>query len=425
MSIQQYSCLETLPVEILHHLCDFLDPQSIVVSFRNTCQRLRAVAKRYDRYTLNLDLIPPCNFRLLCRLIDSKNVKSLTFSHEHELFHQPKLFKSLFRATAFIRLRSLTLIAMKESRLRDILRRVNISSLVSFSLHIGKSDGRCKNTTAVYISAMLARSKLRKLVLNTRPDLIRNIDWPEKCTVTSLTIGAWIEFHQFSYILRYLPELRTLVTSSCSMENQFQTEFAPARTVGALSINDLNMTIDKLERILRLTPCLTYLKLIGSGNFLDGHRWEQFIQTNLTLLKEFIFLFKTGQTDEVKHPDIDLIIGAFQTDFWMNLKKWFVTCEYDINRPEEIIVYSIPLCVCPIVSQFEPTKLSISTLCSTTDKDACIVVLRNRIGFDFGKLPPRDIKLEVSIDSTVTVRLKDLHESIVFVVTERRIEKSP
>ena len=176
MSIQQYPCLETLPVEIHHHICDFLDPQSIVLSFRNTCQRLRAVGKSYDRYTLNLDLIPRGSFKLVCRLIDPKNVKSLKFSHDHELFHRPKLFKSLFRSKAFIRLRSLTLIALKERRLRGILRRVNISSLVSFSLGIRQSDGRCKNTTAAHISAILTQSKLRKLVLDTRSDLIKNID---------------------------------------------------------------------------------------------------------------------------------------------------------------------------------------------------------------------------------------------------------
>ena len=220
----------------------------------------------------------------------------------------------------------------------------------------------------------------------------------------------WVEFDQLSYIVRCLPELRTLVASSCSMKSHFQTEFAPARTLTALSINGMNMAYDKLEHILRLTPCLTYLKLIGSGNFLDGHRWEQFIRTSLTLLKEFIFLFNTGQIDAVKHLDIDLIIGSFQTDFWMNLKKWFVTCEYDINRPEEIILYSIPLCVSSAASKSQPTKLSVSTLCSTIDKDACIMVHRNRIGFDFGKLAPRDIKPKASGDRIVTVRLNNLYE---------------
>lgn len=96
-----------------------------------------------------------------------------------------------------------------------------------------------------------------------------------------------------------------------------------------------------------------------------------------------------------------------------------------MNRPEEVILYSIPLRVFSITSELEPTKISISALCSTIDKDACSMVHRNRIGFDFGKLPTRDIKLEVSTDSIVTVRLKDLHELIVFVVIERRIEKFP
>jgi hypothetical protein len=56
----------------------------------------------------------------------------------------------------------------------------------------------------------------------------------------------------------------------------------------SLTVDNLNTNINDVEQLLSLIPPLIYLKLIGTGNFLDGNLWERFIQKNLSLLKTHI-----------------------------------------------------------------------------------------------------------------------------------------
>ncbi len=102
------------------------------------------------------------------------------------------------------------------------------------------------------------------------------------------------------------------------------------------------MTMVKLESFLSLTPSLVYLKLTGGlhmidgQHILDGKRWEQFIGINLPQLDKFEFLFKECYGIQKTSAELDLFIGLFQTPFWIEHKKWFVTCITIIH------LYSIP-----------------------------------------------------------------------------------
>jgi hypothetical protein len=80
--------LQILPVEILHHILDELDVQTILFSFRNTCRQFRAVMNSYDRYILNFQSISKPDFDLVCHLIDPSRVTSLTLSENGETFNQ-------------------------------------------------------------------------------------------------------------------------------------------------------------------------------------------------------------------------------------------------------------------------------------------------------------------------------------------------
>jgi len=214
MSNNQYASLQTLPVEILHYIFDCLDIQTIVLSLRSTCRRLRLVVKNYDRYIIDLKLITKSNLRLICHLIDPRKVKSLTLSHSAERYNQIRLFNSLFHVKQFIQVHTLTLIAIKESQLRDILKHVNISSLISLTIDIKESTDQSQSMTALYLRSILIRSKLRKLILNIEPNRIENIDWPNQ--IEYLEIGGCIHFDQINKINR-ITRLRTLIIGSCSI----------------------------------------------------------------------------------------------------------------------------------------------------------------------------------------------------------------
>src|SRR5689334_23375599 len=96
MSIEQNLSLETLPIGILHRVCDSLDAQTILFSLRNTCRRLKSVVDSYDRHILDFKSISRSDFQVLCRLVKPRHVISLTLSHDDQTLDQIPLFISLF-----------------------------------------------------------------------------------------------------------------------------------------------------------------------------------------------------------------------------------------------------------------------------------------------------------------------------------------
>jgi hypothetical protein len=301
----------------------------------------------------------------------------------------------MFHVKQFIQVHTLTLIAIKESQLRDILKHVNISSLISLTIDIKESNDLSQSMTVIYLRSIFIRSKLRKLILNIKPNRIENIGWPDE--IEYLEIGGCIHFDQINQI-QDIPRLRTLIIGSCSIENIHKTDLVPFGQLTSFALKNLNMKVDDLEYLLRLMPSLTHLKLIGNGNFLNGHRWEQFIQINLPLLNKFEFFFNENRSDQPNPPDIEWIIESFRTTFWLKLKNWFVTCKYNISSPEFIQLYTIPICMPAIKPKFESTKISVSTLITAIDNDASIMVNGDRITFNFTKLTSNGIEQKVSMN---------------------------
>ena len=113
----------------------------------------------------------------------------------------------------------------------------------------------------------------------------------------------------------------------------------------------------QFEHLLLYTPSLTYLKIISNINLTDGKRWEELIQTNLLLLKKFEFFFVFHS---FYHVDVELIIQPYFTPFWVNVKQWFVTCEY-IKDLEELRLYTEPICKTNYIYQFDSNEIVAST----------------------------------------------------------------
>jgi len=127
----EYPSLQTLTVEILHRIYDFLDIQTILFSIHNTSQRLKSVLNSYNRCILDVKKLSKYHLQLISRLPDLRNIISLTYSGDDERFNQIELFILLFRAKQFTGLQVLTLFAIKENQLKDILKRVNIHLIES------------------------------------------------------------------------------------------------------------------------------------------------------------------------------------------------------------------------------------------------------------------------------------------------------
>ncbi|CAF5119701.1 unnamed protein product, partial [Rotaria magnacalcarata] len=83
---------DTLPVEILYRLFDNLDVQTIFISLRYVCKRFYLTTNTYNRYNFNFKSIAKPYFHLICQIIPSENVISLTLSDEDKTRGQIQLF---------------------------------------------------------------------------------------------------------------------------------------------------------------------------------------------------------------------------------------------------------------------------------------------------------------------------------------------
>jgi hypothetical protein len=154
---------------------------------------------------------------------------------------------------------------------RAMVSTYNRNSLTSFSLNIRKYDDRRKKTTLHLLSSILAQSSLRKIALDIKIDRISNISWPLNCRIEHLTINENITFTDLCQILSCSPQLRTFIVKQSlvpTTNNINRTPYFPQLT--SLTIEKLDIPIDKLESFLLLVPSLIYLKLTDEECVFDG-----------------------------------------------------------------------------------------------------------------------------------------------------------
>ncbi|CAF1113152.1 unnamed protein product [Adineta steineri] len=377
MSIDRNSSLEILPVEILHRIFDNLDAQTILFSLRNTCRQLYAITKSYERYSLDCQSISKSDFDRLSRLIDARNVISLKLSNDDYTFNQIEIFLTQFNIHEFSRLRSLILIEIEEEYLEPILENINIHSLISFSLSVKKLEDQYRKKTAELLTSLVTQTNLLKLEVKTIYARLEEIVWPNQSTIRHLKIDQLITIDEICQILQSLPNLRILVIGhlyeSASHQINLVRLSAPFRQVISLTVEYMCISIDDLELFLSLMPSLTYLKLISTQTDGHGNRWEQYIQTNLPFLTNFEFYFYIQFDYQNNVSDNESIITSYQTPFWINHKKWFVACEYSIDAPNSINVFSIPICLSSLTYIAESNKVLLSTFPTLLNNDVFIM----------------------------------------------------
>ena len=361
MCSQSTSYLPTLPVETLHHIFDELDAQTIVLGLARTCQRLRAVVKSYDRYRLNFQWLSKSDFKLMCHLVDPRDVISLTLSHVDRNLDHVELFLSLFKARRLSRLRTLKLSAIAEKQLKPILQSIPFQSVTSLSVDIGNTDGRRFNTTTKFLSSAFAQTKLCRLEVTFALQRLEKIRWSDQTQLEYLSIDESVDWDSLCEILAQLPRLRTLVLSDVGLPSSASRSPVLAQ-ITSLTFTHANLFIGTLELMLSFMPSLNHFKLIGHGDYADGNRWEHFIEAKLPLLTKFEFFTKDSYGPRSTPASIESVVTSYRTPFWLEQKKWFVTCEYSTVNPATISLFTMPICVSSLKYESEATKVSVSTV---------------------------------------------------------------
>ena len=354
--------METFPVEIFHQIFDYLDIETIFFTIRPLCQLFQSIVLNYDRCNFQLKIASKARFDVLCQRLPPQNIRSLTLYNNEQIPDQISTFLQQVHLQQLSRLHSIDLDGIKEFQLSYLRKRIHLDLLRSFSIRITKHDDISKEITLNYLSTIVRQPTLRNLYLNIENNRISEISWPMNCSIQCLIINASIQLNDLIKIFSCSSRLTRLIIkktfSGLRIDNREGYSFPQLKS---LIIEEVNSTIDELESFLLLTPSLSYLKLIGTVDILDGKRWEDFLQVNLPRLDQLQFVFSFHQRITQTREDFERKIQSFRSPFWVEDKKWFVQCQWYPFDGSKYEFYSIPRCKSSLEMDFDWIKEIIST----------------------------------------------------------------
>ncbi|UJR22859.1 hypothetical protein I4U23_025888 [Adineta vaga] len=363
------SSFDTLPIEILHQICNYLDCETIFFSLRSVCKRFYSVANSYHDYNFNFESISKENFHLLCQMIPFQQVVSLTLSNKDQTHGQISLFLSLFNLNQFTRLRSLKLLHIAPDHLNVLLTLISQVPLTSLSIHCQIFTLQL-NTALNLLSATIEQSFLEKLDLHMFRTDVPQFQWPKNSALKHLRIRHSLTLEQFYFILECSPYLEDVILKDF---NVTETSFHYSKTflqLKSLICTDGYNQMNKLDECLSWTPSLVHLKLVGHGSLFnsvfDGYRWEQLITTKLPLLNKFeVFLWVLTDV-HYDTNNIEEIVSSFRTQFWLENIHCSLICDY-ITYLHKLILYSIPICYSYFQYYSTKSKVSVTNFMKTDD----------------------------------------------------------
>ncbi|CAF3923642.1 unnamed protein product [Rotaria magnacalcarata] len=358
------SVLLNLPAELLYQIFDHLEARFIICSVRRVCSQFYVLASAYNRFELECGSMSEADLKLVSRFVQPENVVSLKFSTAYNRDQYIQLFLSYFNICRFTRLHSITFCNVR--RAAEINRFLeHVTSITSFSLTIVGYEGE-RDRILESIFPLVINSKLRKLSLHNLNYTNSTLPWPIQSTLEQLTIQD-CTYDQYCVILSNSFQLKSFTMRNCIMNTIHKTGSSSLTTAShlakrqrtspttagyhqliSLAIGNCELPIKDLELLLSMTPSLVYLKLVSPREVFDsifnGSYWKQYIQNTLPLLNKFEFLLTFDIMKYDGHMDIESLILPFHDSFWLSEKRWFVACDYIINRPR-INLYTTPVCV--------------------------------------------------------------------------------
>ncbi|CAF1233594.1 unnamed protein product [Adineta ricciae] len=413
------SPLLILPPEVIHHIIDYLDYEDILWSLRYVCRDLKEKIESYNRYRLDYRCIPNVKFKKICSLIRPENVISLILADDDAI--SSGVFLTQFNIKDFTRLYSLTLIRIREKHLIEFLQHLSPSTKY---LSIEHQDSLTLSHETIELhSSILTKVRLSQLHMVTSNFIIINMRWPADYAIQNLALRR-CSCKQYLNLLRCLPNLHTLELLDFSTNDfadtfPFDLTLASFSHVKSLTITSNMMLMEMIRLVISLTRSIHYLKLSSltrvlniQNSIFDGSQWANFIETNLSELDKFEFLFQTFHTTcsgEALKQKLQTFVTPFQTSFWREHKHWFVNCT--CIKGELIELYSIPLCQSNHVHDSKDNLISCSTLVMTPENETAMMDNVSHLSLALTDIP-------IAISSAQTART---HEALYRRTTHLRL----
>ncbi|CAF1446500.1 unnamed protein product [Rotaria sordida] len=340
---------------------------------------------------------------LIARIINPKNVTSLTLSNAIHTSDQINLFISQFHIEQFIRLHSLTLINV-EKELDEFQKHIVQCPLRKFSISLTFDD--IMNLQEL-LSSIISNSYLRQFEFSASSWLLEGIEWPIDCRLEHLTIFHRCSWNTIKLVLSHLPHLRTLVMKDVKwydLDKTIITNFDTTQfnCLSSLFLKSSELKFNNVEVLLSFFPRLEHLQLINHEGysdplFFDGSRLENLIETKLPLLKKFDFWFSNYAQYNSDEITVETVIATFRTLFWLEDKHWIVKCDSEYKENLEVFyLYSIPNCRDDFDYSHQQIKIQCSAL-NTTDNNTIVTVNANQLSIDLNEMMIQTIQRKVRL----------------------------
>lgn len=355
--------LDNLPVELIYHILDRLDTNTILTSLYNVSSHFNSIIRTYDKFELNLNSITMHYFNRICSLIRPEQIRSLTLSDGSDNVGLVRLFLKKFPMESFKYLQSLRLINIdnNEYMIKIFLTMTDQLKMLT----IQNSNERYNDTFIDILMISIGNRFLEKLSLHIEKNrfLHTTVLWPNECFLKEINLIGVCHISSFRNILKNSPYLRKFQTYDIDLDDEWidnddededddnETNrqshmilIPNASNLISLSLINARNEMEKIEWLLKQFTQLKYFKYFNIYDrhsdsiydtdylFLDGKRWEKLVFN----CEKFEFIFTHRIDDE--SWDIDEYLTKFQSNFWKD-KNWKVGFEqYD----KILLVYSLP-----------------------------------------------------------------------------------
>ncbi|CAF1131320.1 unnamed protein product [Adineta steineri] len=185
--------------------------------------------------------------------------------------------------------------------------------------------------------------------------MMGHILWPDQYKLQHLVIDSCI-YGEYLDILQKLPYLQTLVMRNCTIDDTHSTllllsKFKTLSSLISLTISNCSFSLKNLTLLLSPIPTLLHLKLISHRGILDsffhGSRLEELIRAKAPTLVRFEFFLSYNYQENDRFISLESLMDPFRTPFWLNDKRWFVTCAY-VPKGSTIWLHTTPIRDCGI-----------------------------------------------------------------------------
>ncbi|CAF1096405.1 unnamed protein product [Rotaria sp. Silwood1] len=323
-----------------------------------------AMVNTYDRYELILDPESLDITTALAHFIRPEFVVSLTIDHDcwtdALIYRLTSLFDRCrsdnkrsrvdqlrlpFSFHQFTRLRSLSLYEIPDADLEYLFENLNTTFLISLSIET--SEGMFSIAWTL-VPSVINRWNLQKLCVGNVP-YTTDIVWPVSCTLKHLAVFS-CSYSNYLDILDRLPHLQALVVRGYTAGDMDNTLISTTASIVRSSLKSLSiiassLRIQDFELILLSVLSLRHLKLISKrqqfDSVFDASYWEQLTGSKLPNLDKLEFFFAYQYDTNDHFINLESLVAPFRAQFWVQTKRWFVTCAY-APESDEIWLYTTP-----------------------------------------------------------------------------------